>query len=118
MQRDLRYGSAPRALIDFFPAPEPARRPGLLAYIHGGYWQELSKDHSAFLAPAWHAAGYAHAVIGYTLAPAAGVSDIMAECSAAVAWLQARADTLGFDAANVVVAGSSAGGYLAAACAD
>ncbi len=118
VQRDLRYGSAPRALIDFFPAPEPARRPGLLAYIHGGYWQELSKDDSAFLAPAWHAAGYAHAVIGYTLAPAAGVSDIMAECSAAVAWLQARADTLGFDAANVVVAGSSAGGYLAAACAD
>ncbi len=35
-----------------------------------------------------------------------------------VAWLVARADPLGFDAANVVIAGSSAGGYLAAAAAD
>jgi arylformamidase len=114
---DLRYGPAPRARLDFFPAPASAQRPGLLVYVHGGYWQELSKDDSAFLAPAWHAAGYAHAVLGYTLAPAARLPDIVAECRAALAWLQARADALGFDAANVVVAGSSAGAYLAAACA-
>jgi arylformamidase len=116
--RDLRYGAAPRALIDYFPAPASAHRPGLLVYIHGGYWQELSKDESAFLAPAWHAAGVAHAVVGYTLAPAARLPDIVAECRAALAWLIARADALGFAAGNVVVAGSSAGGYLAAACAD
>ena len=64
----------------------------MLVYVHGGYWQELSKEDSAFLAPA--------------------------ACQAALAWLQARAGALGFDAGNVVVAGSSAGGYLAAACAD
>lgn len=116
--RDLRYGSAPRATLDFFPAPAAATRPGLLVYIHGGYWQELSKAESAFLAPAWHAAGFAHAVVGYTLAPQARLPGIVAECRAAIAWLHARAETLGFDRANVVIAGSSAGGYLAAACAD
>jgi arylformamidase len=46
------------------------------------------------------------------------VPDIVAECQAALAWLHTHADTLGFDPANVVVAGSSAGGHLAAACAD
>jgi arylformamidase len=117
VERDLRYGEAPRALIDFFPAPVSAHPPGLLVYFHGGYWQELSKEDSAFLAPAWHAAGFAHAVAGYTLAPDARLPTIVAECRAAVAWLQARADRLGFDAGNVVLAGSSAGGYLAAACA-
>ncbi len=118
MQRDLRYGDTSRAMLDYFPAPSSTLRPGLLVYFHGGYWQELSKEDSAFLAPAWHAAGFAHAVVGYTLAPAARLPDIVAECRAALAWLQAHADGLGFDAGNVVVAGSSAGGYLAAACAD
>ncbi|MEZ5417114.1 MAG: alpha/beta hydrolase [Vicinamibacterales bacterium] len=119
VRRDLRYGPAARALLDFFPArPDAGPRPGLLVYIHGGYWQELSKDESAFLAPAWHAAGFAHAVVGYTLAPAAPVGAIVAECRSAMAWLAAHADELGFDVARVVVAGSSAGGHLAAAVAD
>ena len=117
-QRDLRYGAAPRATLDYFPARADALRPGLLIYIHGGYWQEGTKDHSAFVAPAWHDAGMAHAVVGYTLAPEARLPQIVAECRTALAWLVARADTLGFDAANVVVAGSSAGGYLAAASVD
>jgi arylformamidase len=118
VQRDLRYGSAPRALIDYFPAPESSPRPGLLVYFHGGYWQELSKDDSASLAPAWHAAGVAHAVVGYTLAPAARLPDIVAECRAALAWLHAQAGALGFDPDRIVAGGSSAGAYLAAACAD
>jgi arylformamidase len=118
VQRDLRYGDASRALIDYFPAPASAHRPGLLVYFHGGYWQELSKAESAFLAPAWHAAGFAHAVVGYSLAPAGRLADIVDECRAAVAWLHARADGLGFDGGNIVAAGSSAGAYLTAACAD
>ncbi len=118
VRRDLRYGAAPRASLDYFPAPTGAINPGLLVYIHGGYWQEGTKEHSAFLAQAWHEAGLAHAVVGYTLAPEAGLPQIVAECRAALAWLVARAGTLGFDAANVVVAGSSAGGYLTAASAD
>ncbi len=118
VERGLRYGDGPRSLVDYFPAPASAARPGLLVYIHGGYWQELSRDESAFLAPAWHAAGFAHAVIGYPLAPAARLPDIVEECRTAVAWLHARADALGFDAGRIVIAGSSAGAYLAAACAD
>ena len=118
VQRDLSYGDASRALIDYFPPPAAAHRPGLLVYFHGGYWQELSKEESAFLAPAWHAAGFAHAVVGYRLAPAARLPEIVSECRAAVRWLHWRADRLGFDAGNIVAAGSSAGAYLAAACAD
>lgn len=116
-QRDLRYGPAARATLDFFPAPAGALKPGLLVFIHGGYWQELSKAESAFLAPGWHAAGMAHAVVGYTLAPEVSIATIVGECRAAIAWLHAHAE-LGFDPGNIVIAGSSAGGYLAAACAD
>lgn len=117
--KDLRYGPAKRALIDYFPAPKSANRqaPGLLVFIHGGYWQELSKNESAFLAPAWHAAGFAHAVLGYTLAPQARVGEIVAQCRAALAYLRDHAASLGHDPQRMVVAGSSAGGYLTAACA-
>jgi arylformamidase len=118
--KDLRYGTAERALMDYFPAPKKAdgKAPGLLVFIHGGYWQELSKNESSYLAPAWHAAGFAHAVVGYTLAPQASLFEIVAQCRAAVAYLRNQAAQLGHDASNIVVAGSSAGGYLAAACAS
>jgi arylformamidase len=118
-KKDLRYGSAERALIDYFPAPQisTSQAPGLLVFIHGGYWQELSKNESSFLAPAWHEAGYAHAVVGYTLAPQAKLSEIVAQCRAAIAYLRDQAALLGHDPQHIVVAGSSAGGYLAAACA-
>jgi arylformamidase len=118
VERDLRYGDTPRALLDYFPAPVSAQRPGLFVYIHGGYWQELSKEHSAFVAPAWHAAGFACAAVSYTLAPQARLPDIVSECRSALTWLHRQADVLGFDNQAIVVAGSSAGGYLAAACAD
>jgi arylformamidase len=118
VQRDLRYGDGARALIDYFPAQASTARPGLLVYFHGGYWQELSKGESAFLAPAWHAAGFAHAVVGYTLAPAARLPGIVDECRAALRWLHGHAGTLGFDPGGIVAAGSSAGAYLAASCAD
>ncbi len=118
--KNLRYGQAERALIDYFPAPTSSRhgKPGLLVFIHGGYWQELSKNESGFLAPAWHAAGFAHAVVGCTLAPQASLFEIVAQCRAAVAFLRDQAERLGHDASRIVVAGSSAGGFLAAACAS
>jgi arylformamidase len=116
--KNLRYGAAERALIDYFPAPKNQHiKPGLLVFIHGGYWQELSKNESAFLAPAWHASGFAHAVVGYTLAPQATLFEIVAQCRTAVAYLRDQAEALGHDASRIVVAGSSAGGYLATACA-
>jgi arylformamidase len=104
-------------LIDFFPAPMSQSNAGLLVFIHGGYWQELSKNESCFLAPAWHKAGFAHAVIGYTLAPTATVAQIAEQCAAALEWLKAQAQSLGFDSNRIVAAGSSAGAYLVAACA-
>jgi arylformamidase len=117
--KDLRYGAAERALIDYFPAPTSVHNeaPGLLVFIHGGYWQELSKNESSFLAPVWHAAGFAHAVVGYTLAPQAKLGEIVVQCRTAIAHLRDQAAQLGHDPQRIVVAGSSAGGYLAAACA-
>lgn len=116
--RELRYGATPSQRIDLClparPTASSAAKPGLLVFIHGGYWQELSAGDSLFAATACIGRGHAFAAIDYTLAPAASVAEIVAECRAALACLQDYADELGFDVSRIVLAGSSAGAHLAA----
>ncbi len=114
---DLAYGSRPSQRLDLFVPPLPpggAALAPLLVFIHGGYWQELSKQESAFAATQCVAQGIACAALDYTLAPQASVAEMVGECRDAVAWLDAHAPTLGLDAKRIVVAGSSAGAHLAA----
>lgn len=49
----------------------PAAREGapLLVFVHGGYWQELSKNEAAFAAHHVVSAGVSFAALGYGLAP-------------------------------------------------
>lgn len=119
---DLAYGEGPAQRLDLFvPAVSAvaaaAGAPPLLVFIHGGYWQELSKNESSFAAADALVQGLAFAALDYTLAPAATVAAMVEECRRALAWLQARAAALGFDGTRIVVAGSSAGAHLAAMCA-
>jgi arylformamidase len=113
VQYDLPYGQGSRHQFDFF-RPNPIKKPPLLVYIHGGYWQELSKNESQFFAVQAVQAGLAHAVLGYALAPSASVGDIVTQCVQALRYLHAQADVLGFDAQRIHLAGSSAGAHLAA----
>ncbi len=114
----LTYGALPANQLDLFVPPpltvENSRLPPLLLFIHGGYWQELSKQESAFAAPGCLAQGAAFAALDYTLAPQASLAQIVAECRQALAWLHANAARLGFDGERIVLAGSSAGTHLAA----
>ncbi|MBL4917062.1 alpha/beta hydrolase [Szabonella alba] len=86
-------------------------------FIHGGYWRALSRGHSAFMAPMLAARGIATAVPDYTLAPAAGLTEITRQMRTAFAHLWHNAGDLGIDRRRIVVGGSSAGGHLAAALA-
>ena len=123
---ELRYGALPAQRMDVcVPAvtalrkqpsgqSDPLGPPGLLVFIHGGYWQELSGHDSLFAAADCISQGVAFAALDYTLAPQASVGDIVAECRAALVYLAHQASRLGFDANNIVLAGSSAGAHLAA----
>jgi arylformamidase len=109
----VRYGTTEQQTLDLF-MPDGVARPPVLVFFHGGYWQELSKEDSAFAAPQYLAHGIAYAAVGYTLAPAATLSDIVAECRAAVGWLGRFGEAMGIDPDRLIVAGSSAGAHLAA----
>jgi hypothetical protein len=112
---DLRYGPDERSRIDYFAA----RRDGpVLAFLHGGYWQNRAKELFSFVAEGPLAWGINVALIGYTLAPQKRLDGIVAEIRAALGWLHTAVPLLGGDKARLFVSGWSAGGHLAAMAMD
>ena len=97
-------------------APKSDTPVPLHVFIHGGYWQQLSKRDSFFPAPDTLARGMAYAAIDYTLAPHASIDDIADECCTALSRPIFDAELLNIDPARIVLSGSSAGAHLAAMC--
>jgi arylformamidase len=114
-RRDLAYGPTPPEGLDLFVPPvESGGRAPLMVFIHGGYWQGLDKRDCAALAPEFVKAGIAYATVNYTLAPTAGLDEIVRQARACLAWLWRNAPLLGCDANRIFVGGHSAGGHLTA----
>jgi arylformamidase len=102
---DLGYGAGQRNAWDLFPAKDPAAP--CLVFIHGGYWQRNRReDFCAFMAGALER-GWSAALPGYSLAPDASLTQIVAEINAALDWLQANGPKHGI-AGKVVISGWSA----------
>jgi len=111
-RRDLRYGQAARARLDFFPCGTKGRP--TLMFIHGGYWQMSDKENYGCIAAGPLARGINVALIEYTLAPIARMDGIVAEVKSGLAWLVAHLGEFGAAPNGIAVAGHSAGGHLTA----
>jgi arylformamidase len=107
--RTFDYGAGE---LDFFPAVS-AGAP-LLVYVHGGYWQELSKDESAFPAIDLIPAGAAFAALGYGLAPRHSLDEIVAQVRTGLLWLLDNLAVLPKQPSCVHLTGMSAGAQLVA----
>lgn len=112
--KTYQYGTSPAEQLDFFPVPVWSGPRPVLIYIHGGYWQELSKSEHSFPAPELHERNIGYIAINYGLAPAATLEQMMERCRAAVLWVHANSASLGIDPEAIDVAGGSAGAHLAA----
>ena len=99
----------PRNLTDGAPVP-------LIVFVHGGYWQELSKKESLFLGKQILEEGYAFAAIDYSLCPSVKIEQIVDECRMALSWLKSAGSSYGFDSEKIILTGSSAGAHLSAMC--
>jgi acetyl esterase/lipase len=113
MHLDKRYGPRERNTWDLFPQADPDAP--CIVFIHGGYWQRNAKETFANLIAGPHARGWAAALPGYTLAPDASMTEIVAEIFSALDWLAEHGPAHGING-PVVLSGWSAGGHLTAMC--
>jgi acetyl esterase/lipase len=109
---DVPYGSRPAQKLDLFPCGDSAA-PTVLFY-HGGFWTRNGKETFRYVVRGIHAAGFNAIFVGYTLAPAAGMDEIVAEARDAASWTFGHLGELGFAPHRLVAVGWSAGAHLAA----
>lgn len=98
---------------DFYPAPEKSRP--VIVYIHGGglLWgsrEDMKSEQIDF----YHQAGFNILSIDYRLAPESKLPAIKEDIEDALSWIESvGTQQFDYDAENIAVIGSSAGGYLA-----
>jgi acetyl esterase/lipase len=112
--RDVKFATidATPLLLDLY-LPEAAQKPlGLIVWVHGGAWRAGSRA-SVDLAR-MTARGWAVASVDYRLSTVARFPAQVHDIKAAIRYLRAHAREHGYPASRFVVAGSSAGGHLAA----
>lgn len=114
--RDVEYATAGshRLLLDIYqPATSKTKTPApLVIWVHGGAWRAGSKDSVPITRLLNH--GFAIASVDYRLSPVAKFPAQAHDIKAAIRFLRAKAEQYHFDSSRFYIAGSSAGGHLAA----
>lgn len=109
---DIAYGPTASECLDLYTPDTPGPWP-LWLFIHGGYWQAVTKEQNAQFAPGLVEAGFAVANLDYGLCPETPLADIAAQICRAVHFIAGNASALNIDAARISIAGHSAGAHLA-----
>ena len=112
VKRDIEYAKVDELSLklDIY-LPEKARPP-LIVYVHGGAWRGGAKSDMPLGALVQE--GFTVASIDYRLSTQARFPAQAHDIKAAIRFLRAEQTRLGIDARRIVIAGSSAGGHLAA----
>ena len=112
--RDVEYARVGehRLLLDLYLPPQSPKQVPLAVWIHGGAWRAGSKD--SVPVERWLQQGFAITSIEYRLSPVARFPAQIHDIKAAIRWLRGNAKTYAFDSNRFIIAGSSAGGHLAA----
>jgi arylformamidase len=112
---DIAYAPKERTKWDLFPAADI--NVPCLVHIHGGYWQRNSREVFACLTQGVARHGWSAALPGYTLAPDASLTSLVAELRLALDWFQEHRASYKIGG-PIILSGWSAGGHLAALLLD
>lgn len=101
-----------RLALDLYRPAGDTAPVGVIVWVHGGAWRAGSRDSVELKGMTAH--GWAVASVDYRLSPVAPFPAQAHDIKAAIRYLRAHATELDIPATPFVVAGSSAGGHLAA----
>jgi acetyl esterase/lipase len=105
-------GNARHKLNLYVPEQKPATPLPVIVYIHGGGWENGSKDNAEPLTPFLRSGQYCGVSVGYRLTDQAHWPDQIHDCKAALRWIAARGPEYGVDPERIALYGISAGGHL------
>lgn len=115
-ERDIRFGTGLRQLLDFFPAKGSGAVTCRVihVYVHGGFWRQGHKDTAGYVAPASVELGLPTVVLGYDLCPQVTLEQVTAQVLDGIAWVYRNSSRLGVPGSKVFISGHSAGAHLCA----
>lgn len=109
---NVSYGPDPAHRLDVH-LPTGQQR-GTIVYFHSGGWIGGTKAEIVPFIRSLVGEGYALVSVDYRLAPEFHYREILADADRALRYVRRNATALKVDATQMIVAGSSAGGYIAA----
>ena len=113
----LPYAAGPRRKLDVYtPRNATAGLAGMpvVVFFYGGSWSSGNRSGYGFVGRALAAQGFVVIIPDYRLVPEVTYPGFVEDGAAAVRWAQAHAADYGGDPARIVLAGHSAGAYIAA----
>ncbi|MEI9891158.1 MAG: alpha/beta hydrolase [Caulobacteraceae bacterium] len=112
--RGIAYGADPRQKLDVYTPRAPSARPlPVLVFFYGGNWSSGRRQDYSFAGHAFAARGFVTVIADYRLAPQHPYPDFVRDAASAVRWAHDHAGAYGGDPDRIVLAGHSAGAYLA-----
>ena len=113
VRRDIEYAAVDdhQLLLDLYLPDREGPHP-VIVWVHGGAWRAGSKKSMPL--DELVNIGYAVASVDYRLSPVAPFPAQVHDIKSAIRFLRANAEKYGLKTKNIAIAGSSAGGHLAA----
>lgn len=111
---NLTYGPLERQKLDVYqPKNTKTPRP-VIVFTYGGGFKSGSKDEYGFVAEAFSSLGYVTVIFDYRLYPQATWPAYLEDGAQAIAWVSKEIGKYGGDPNRILIAGHSAGAYIAA----
>lgn len=117
--RGVAYGGNPRQRLDIYTpenrdSPHFSGRRPVIVFFYGGSWNSGDRAGYAFVGRALAARGFVTVIPDYRLVPEVVYPGFVEDGASVVRWARAHAKDYGGDGERIVLAGHSAGAYIAA----
>ncbi len=110
---DIAYGPDSRQKLDVY-APQRAGRPApIMVFVYGGSWNSGRRQDYGFVGRALAARGFVTVIPDYRLVPEVRYPAFLEDGAAAIRWARDHGAHYGGDPSRIVLAGHSAGAYIA-----
>ena len=111
----IAYGPGPRHMLDIYAPKKTGSKPlPVVVFFYGGGWNSGTRQGYAFVGRALAARGFVAVVPDYRVVPEVRYPGFIEDGAGAVRWVEKHVARYGGDPGRIVLAGHSAGAYIAA----